>query len=88
MERFWKVHRNLSNQAPFHESEKNGLQLVCLTNIEMTDMVSFKRISKEAETSQWVIERDMQNVKRKDRIRNTIIVQRTWVSDTWIHNQH
>ena len=32
---FWKVHRNLSRQAPSHGPKKKSLQLLCLTNNEI-----------------------------------------------------
>ena len=82
MERLWKVQRNISEQAPFHESRKKSPQPVCLTSndVWMSNMIPFKRISRELETSQRAMERTILTVKLKDRICNTIR-QRTRVTN-------
>ena len=47
---FGKIQRDLSGQAPSHESIKKSLQPVCLTSndIRMPNMVPHKSIRKEA----------------------------------------
>ena len=56
---------------------------VCLTSnvIWMPNVVCHKNIEEKLETSQRAMERKMLSVKLKDRIGNTIIRQRTRVTD-------
>ena len=54
---------------------------LAINDIWMPNMISHKRISKETFTSQWTMEKKMLHVKLKDRIRSTILRQRTRVTD-------
>ena len=85
MECFWKVQRNLSGLAPSPKSNKIFMQSAVSACLASNDIwmsnVSYKSIVKTLETYQRAMERKMLSVKLKDRICNTIVRQRSRVTD-------
>ena len=83
LERLEILQRNLSRQAPSHESKRTvfNQRVLSTTTYGSLTWCLTKEWVKNLETSQGRIERKIPNVRLKDRIRNTSIRQRTTVTD-------